>query len=185
MALGATIFKAALQIADIDRGYYHDHALTIARHPSETDERMMVRVLAFALHAHEALTFGRGLSSDDEPDLWQKDLTGAIETWIDVGQPDEKRLRRACGRAAQVFVYNYGGQGAGMWWDQVSGKLERTRNLTVMRISLAASQALAKLARRNMQLHCTVQEGQVWLADENDSVQVELTTIKVPPVVLR
>jgi len=185
MALSATIFKAGLQIADIDRGYYHDHALTIARHPSETDERMMVRVLAFALHAHAALSFGRGLSSDDEPDLWQKDLTGAIETWIDVGQPDEKRLRRACGRAGQVFVYSYGGHGADMWWDQVSSKLERTRNLTVMRIPQAASQALAKLARRNMQLHCTVQEGQVWLADEDHSVQVELTAIKTPPPALR
>jgi uncharacterized protein YaeQ len=185
MALSATIFKAGLQIADIDRGYYHDHALTIARHPSETDERMMVRVLAFALHADEALTFGKGLSSDDEPDLWQKDLTGTIETWIDVGQPDEKRVRRACGRAAQVFVYNYGGHGADMWWDQVRSKLERTRNLTVMRIPPAASQAMAKLARRNMQLHCTVQEGQIWLADEDNSVQVELAAVKVPPVVLR
>ena len=92
MALKATIFKAELQIADMDRNYYHDHALTIARHPSETDERMMVRVLAYALHAHEALSFGKGLSTDDEPDLWQKDLTGAIELWIDVGQPDEKRI---------------------------------------------------------------------------------------------
>ena len=104
MALKATIFKAELQIADMDRNYYHDHALTIARHPSETDERMMVRLLAYALHADETLSFGKGLSTDDEPDLWQKDLTGAIELWIDVGQPDEKRIRKACGRARQVFV---------------------------------------------------------------------------------
>jgi len=145
----------------------------------------MVRLLAFALHADESLTFGKGLSSDDEPDLWQKDLTGAIETWIDVGQPDEKRLRKACGRAGQVFVYNYGGQGAGMWWDQVSGKLERTRNLTVMRLQPTATQALARLARRNMQLHCTVQEGQVWLADEDHSVQVELAMVKTPPAAWR
>ncbi len=185
MALKAIIYKANIQLSDIDRGVYGDHPLTIARHPSETDERMMVRLLAFALHAHAALTFGRGLSSDDEPDLWQKDLTGTIETWIDVGQPDEKRLRRACGRAAQVFVYNYGGHGAGMWWDQVKSKLERTRNLTVMRIPPATSQALAKLARRNMQLHCTVQEGQVWLADEDHSVQVELATLKLPPAAVR
>jgi len=102
MALNATIFKAVLQIADMDRNYYRDHALTIARHPSETDERMMVRLLAFVLHAHEALSFGKGLSADGEPDLWQKDLTGAIELWIDVGQPDEKSIRKACGRAKQV-----------------------------------------------------------------------------------
>ena len=106
MALKATIFKAELQVADIDRHYYGDHAITIARHPSETDERMMVRVLAFARHAHEVLLFGRGLSVDDEPDLWLMDLTGAIVFWIDVGLPDEKRIRRACGRAGEVFVYN-------------------------------------------------------------------------------
>jgi len=184
MALKATIFKASLQIADMDRNYYHDHALTIARHPSETDERMMVRLLAFALHADETLSFGKGLSSDDEPDLWQKDLTGAIETWIDVGQPDDKRIRRACGRAAQVFVYSYGG-GAGLWWDQIGGKLERTRNLTVIRLPVATTQALAKLARRNMQLHCIIQDGQVWLADEETRVHVERVPAKIPPPALR
>ena len=175
MALKATIFKAELQIADMDRNYYHDHALTIARHPSETDERMMLRLLAYALHAGEALSFGKGLSTDDEPDLWQKDLTGAIELWIDVGQPDEKRIRRACGRARQVFVYSYGGQSAAIWWDQVGGKLERTRNLTVISVPAAASQALAKLARRNMRLNCTIQDEQVWLDDTEDRVQVELS----------
>jgi uncharacterized protein YaeQ len=112
MALNATIFKASLRIADIDRNYYADRAVTIARHPSETDERMMVRLLAFARHAHDALSFGKGLGRDDEPDLWQKDLTGAIDLWIDVGQPDEKRIRRACGRAEAVFVYSCGGRGA-------------------------------------------------------------------------
>jgi len=180
MALKATIFKAELQIADMDRNYYHDHALTIARHPSETDERMMVRLLAYALHAGETLSFGKGLSTDDEPDLWRKDLTGAIELWIDVGQPDEKRIRRACGRAREVFIYSYGGQGAAIWWDQIRGKLERSGNLTVVSVPAAASQALAKLARRNMQLHCTIQEQQIWLGDTEDRVQVEPTTIMAP-----
>ena len=143
MALNATICKALLHIANIDRNYYHDHALTIARHPSETDERMMVRLLAFALHAIDGLAFGKGLSDDDEPDLWQKDLTGRIQTWIDVGQPDEKRMRRACGRADQVFVYAYGRHGANLWWDQVSAGLERTRNLTVLKLPAAATQGLA------------------------------------------
>ena len=102
MALKATIFKAELQVSNVDRNYYGDHALTIARHPSETDERMMVRVLAFALHAHPALAFGKGIGADDEPDLWQKDLTGAVDLWIDVGQPDDRRIRRACGRAGST-----------------------------------------------------------------------------------
>ena len=141
MALKATIFKAELQIADMDRNYYHDHTLTIARHPSETDERMMVRLLAFALHADEALAFGQGLSTDDEPDLWLKDLTGAIECWIDVGLPDEKLIRKACGRSRKVFVYPYGGRGADIWWGQSSAKLERQDNLVVRSLSPATTQA--------------------------------------------
>jgi uncharacterized protein YaeQ len=181
MALKATIFKAELQIADMDRNYYHDHALTIARHPSETDERMMVRVLAFARDAHDALSFGKGLSSDDEPDLWRKDLTGAIQTWIDVGLPDEKRIRRACGRAEQVHVYSYGGRGADLWWAQTSGKLHRIDNLTVINIPLIASQALAKLAQRSMQLQCTIQEGQICLADHGNRVEVDVMVLKPSP----
>ena len=181
MAIKSTIYKATLQIADMDRHYYQDHSLTIALHPSETDERMMVRLLAFALHAHEALSFGNGLSTDDEPDLWQKDLTGAIQCWIDVGLPDEKLIRKACGRAQQVFIYGYGGRGADIWWEQNRAKLERLQNLTVILIPQETTQALAKLAQRGMQLQCTVQDGQVWLADGSQSVQVELTTVKAPP----
>jgi uncharacterized protein YaeQ len=181
MALSATIFKAELQIADMDRHYYRDHALTIARHPSETDERMMVRVLAFARHAHEALLFGKGLSGDDEPDLWQKDLTGAVQVWIDVGLPDEKRTRRACGRADEVFVYSYGGRAADLWWEQARGKLDRITNLTVVNLPFSATQALAKLAQRTMQLQCMIQEGQVWIADAEQRIEVDLTMLKAPP----
>ena len=178
MALKATIFKAELRIADVDRNYYADHALTIARHPSETDERTMVRVLAFALHAHHALVFGKGLSTDDEPDLWQKDLTGAIEVWIDVSQPDEKRVRRACGRAAQVFVYAYGGRVADIWWEKAGPRLERATNLTVVKLSSISSQAAARLAQRSMELQCTIQDGQLWVADTGHTVQVDLTPMK-------
>ncbi|MDP2784557.1 MAG: YaeQ family protein [Sulfurimicrobium sp.] len=181
MAIKATIFKADLQIANMDRHYYHEHALTIARHPSETDERMMVRLLAFALHAHEALSFGQGLSTDDEPDLWQKDLTGAIELWIDVGLPDEKLVRKACGRARQVFIYNYGGRIADNWWEQNCAKLDRASNLSVVNLSVESSRAMAKLAQRNMQLNCTIQDGLVWLADKDNTVQVEMTLRKAPP----
>ena len=178
MASNATVFKAMLQIADMDRNYYQDHALTLARHASETDERMMLRLLAFVRHAHTALVFGRGLSAADEPDLWQKDLTGNIELWIEVGQPDEKDIRRACGRAQQVCIYVYGGRGADLWWTQNREKLERVDNLTVLNLPLDASRALAKLAQRNMRLQCTVQEGQIWLGDGNDTVQIEPVVLK-------
>ncbi|ARU32150.1 hypothetical protein CAP31_10945 [Sulfuriferula sp. AH1] len=181
MALKSTIFKAALQIANMDQHYYQDHALTIARHPSETDERMMVRLLAFALHANDALNFGNGIINDDEPDLWHKDLTGAIKTWIDVGLPDEKMVRKACGRANHVIIYSYGGRTADMWWDQASGRLAKIKNLDVYNIPLETTRALGKLAERNMQLNFTLQEGHIWLANQHDSVEVAVTTVNAPP----
>jgi uncharacterized protein YaeQ len=155
------------------RHYYADHALTLARHPSETDERMMVRLLAFALNADEALAFGRGLSAEDEPDLWRHDLTGNIAHWIDVGLPDERDVRRACGRAARVTVYAYGGAKARMWWDANGEALARHRNLEVLEVPPEASAALAGLAQRTMKLQCTVQEGTTWVSDGAASVQVE------------
>ena len=178
MALKATIFKADLQVVDMDRHYYADHALTVARHPSETDERMMVRLLAFALHADPALEFGRGLSTDDEPDLWRRDLTGAIELWLDVGQPDEKSIRKGCGRAAEVVVLSYGGPSADMWWSRVRDKLERCDNLTVLHVPGTASQALAALAQRSMRLQCTIHDGEVWLADDTRRIEVPLLSLK-------
>lgn len=178
MALKSTICKAALSVADIDRGYYGDHALTIARHPSETDERMMVRLLAFALHAHEALSFGRGLSTEDEPDLWRSDLTGAIEQWIEVGLPDERELRKACGRAREVHVVAYGGRAVDLWWQGVRDRLERQERLTVTEVSPEASRALAHMAGRSMDLQVTIQEGHVLVTDGTSSVAVDLRVLK-------
>lgn len=178
MAIKATIFKASLQIADMERHYYQDHTLTLARHPSETDERMMVRLLTFALHAHEYLEFGQGMSDDEEADLWQKDLTGSIELWIDVGIPDEKLIRKACGRARQVIVYCYGGRGAEMWFEQNKSQFERQKNLTIINLPVESTQALAKLAQRSMSLQCTIQDGQVWLSDGDASVQVDRMSLK-------
>jgi uncharacterized protein YaeQ len=180
MALKSTIFKAELQIADMDRHYYGTHALTVARHPSETDERMMVRILAYALHAGDALAFGKGLSTDDEPDIWQKDLTGAIEHWIDVGQPDERRILKACGRAAAVSVYSYGNVSS-IWWNQIAGKLDRAKNLRVVQLASADTEALARLAQRGMQLQCTIQDGQVWVSGEGEMLAIQPVCLKDRP----
>jgi uncharacterized protein YaeQ len=174
MALSATIFKIALNIADLDRGYYADHALVVARHPSETSERMMVRVLAFALHASEFLEFGRGISTDDEPTLWDKDLTGQIKLWIDVGLPDERLTRRACGRADEVIVYAYGGRGADMWWNANAKLLAKNKNLQVQIVNYDTSKALAKMAERALNIQCTIQEGSVWVDDGVERVAVEM-----------
>lgn len=172
MALKATIHKADLQIADLDRHYYETHALTIARHPSETEERMMVRVLAFALCAAEGLEFGKGLSTEDEPDLWQRDLTGAIERWIDVGLPDEKRIRRACGRSNQVLVITYGGRVADIWWEQNGAALRKQEKLTVLDLPPEQTTALAARAGRTMSIQATIQEGEVLLVIDGESVNL-------------
>jgi uncharacterized protein YaeQ len=176
MALKATIFKANLQIADMDRSLYADHAVTVARHPSETDERMMVRLLAFALHTpadtdHGGLEFAKGLWDVDEPELWHKDLTGRIVHWIEIGQPDEKRLLKACGRAERVTVLSMS-HSTPIWWAGVANKLARTRNLAVWQIPAAQSQALAGLAQRSMQLQVTVQDGAIWFGDTGQTVEV-------------
>jgi len=173
MALRATIHKAELSVADIDRGYYADHSLTIARHPSETEERMMIRVFAFALRADPALAFGRGLSTDDDPDLVRSDLTGAIDTWIDVGWPDERRVRRACARAREVLVVTYGGAKADAWWRQVASSLARCDNLEVVEVPAEAASGLAALARRAMRLHCSIQDGQVLVGSDDGQLTVE------------
>ena len=172
MALKATIYKADLSIADMDRNYYGDHTLTIARHPSETDERVMIRVLAFALHADPALAFTKDLFDVDEPALWQKDLTGAIQTWIEVGQPDEKRLLKAAGRSEKVIVYSYSAT-SDIWFKGLANKIERAKNVAVVNILNEASVQLETMAKRNMQLQCTIQDGQVWLTDGTDTVLVE------------
>lgn len=176
MALKATVIKTEVQVSDLDRGHYQTHSFTLAQHPSETAQRLMVRLLAFVLNvdADERLAFGRGLSTEDEPDLWLKDLTGEILLWIEVGQPDEARLRRACGRARQVRVYNYGGRAADLWWERSAEGLQRLRNLEVFDVPAAAVDALAALHARQMDLQCVVQEGLVQLMDAQRQVELEL-----------
>ena len=178
MALKATIFKAELQVSDLDRHYFASHSLTIARHPSETDQRMMVRLVAFALNADPLLEFGRGLSSEDEADLVRKDLTGAIELWIDVGLPDEREIRKAAGRARQVAVYLYGGRSAALWWKQNEAAMAKLGNVAVHEIPEEASSQLAALAQRNMRVECTIQEGQVYLHAGEAAVHFEPLALK-------
>jgi uncharacterized protein YaeQ len=172
MALKSTVYKAEIQLSDLDRHHYASHALTLARHPSETDERLMVRLLAFVLYADERLEFGKGLGSQDEPDLWQRDLTGLIERWIDLGQPEESRIRRACGRAREVVVVNYGGRAADLWWAKYEAALSRLDNLIVVDVPATAVAALGAMAGRNMRLQGLIQDGQVQLIADDGVVEV-------------
>ena len=169
MALKSTVYKASLQIADMDRGLYADHALTLALHPSETEERLMARLLAFALQVpadeqRGALVSARGLSDSDEPDLWQRDLTGQLVHWVEVGQPDERRIGKVCARAERVTVYAYA-SAVPVWWSALENRVTRWRNLHVWQVPADQSQALAALASRSMQLQLTVQDGLVWVGD--------------------
>lgn len=181
MALKSTVYKANLSIADIDHGYYADHALTLARHPSETDERMMIRLVALAFEAHQlqtvcqgdgTLAFGAGLSDPDEPDVWLRDFTGQTRLWIEVGQPEDKPLAKACSKSDAVRVYAFH-HAAEVWWKGIETKLSRLDKLQVWRVPALASQAVAQLAQRSMQLQATLQEGALMLSDGQQTVDIE------------
>ena len=172
MALKSTVVKAELQISDLDRHYYATHNLTVAQHPSETDERLMVRLLAFALFAQERLEFGRGLSQDDEPDIWLKELTGEIDLWIDLGQPEETRIRKACGRARHAVVVTYSGRSADIWWEKNKASLARNGNLTVIDIAADTVAALTTLMARAMRLNVMIQDGEVQVLGGDVTVEV-------------
>ena len=177
MALSATIHRCHLQVSDLDRGHYGSYPLNVARHPSETVRRMMVRLLAFALHADEALRFTRGLSETREPDLWLRSPSDEVMLWIEVGQPDEKRIRRACNRARNVALYCYQHHASVQWWRQVAGRLASLDNLHVLRVPDAVGHDLEGLADRNMDLQCTIQEGQIWFSDTQRQLTFALETL--------
>lgn len=177
MALSATIFKARLQVSDLRRHYYAEHTPTVARHPSETDERMMLRLLAFALYADDALQLTRGLSTDEEPELWQHNLQGEIELWIELGQPTEKRLRQARGQARHVVVLSYGGRTAQQWWQSNGPAISKLEAVSVYELAPADTQALAAMAARNMDLQVTLDEDTVWVSTHDHNIALSLTTL--------
>jgi len=170
MSPKATVVKVELQVSDMDRHYYASHALTLAQHPSETDTRLLVRLLAFALQADERLEFGRGLSDEDEPALWRRDYTGAIEQWIELGQPDESRLRKAAGRAREVLVVGYGGNAAEAWWSRNAVALSRLSNLGVVEFDADELEPAAGLLTRGARLTAMIQDGELQLMDAERSV---------------
>ncbi|MCM2335964.1 MAG: YaeQ family protein [Pseudomonas sp.] len=180
MAPKATVVKAELQVSDMDRHYYATHNLTLAQHPSETDERLMVRLLAFALHADDRLEFGRGLSDEDEPALWRRDYTGEIQQWIELGQPDESRIRKAAGRAEQVVVVTYGGNAADVWWGKNAATLARFKNLTVLDLDAAAVSAATALLGRGMRVTAMIQDGELQLMDTDTTVALT-PTVRMGP----
>lgn len=181
MALKSTIYKAEVNIADLDRGYYADHSLTLARHPSETEQRLMIRILAFVLFAEESLRFGKGLSDDDEPGLWRHDLSGQVKHWIEIGLPDERRLTRACGRVGRegrVTVLAYGGTAARLWWEGLSGRIARLDPLEVYELTPEDCASLASLCQRGMTWQATCQDGHLMLTIGDTLLEINPTCLK-------
>jgi len=174
MAIGATINKVSITVSDMDRRYYRHHELVLAVHPSENDVRFIIRVIAFALNAHDDLVFTKGVGADDEPEMWIKSLTGDIDVWIDFGQVDEKRIRKACGRAKRVVVYTYQERKAHLWWEQCRATLARHSNLTVFHVRAEGAEALVK---RNMSLQCNIDDGSVYLGDGTVGIDVTVTQL--------
>ena len=170
MATKATIYKALLNIANMDSHYYAEHNLTMAKHPSETDLRLMVRLVAFILNADEELEFCKGISQEDEPDLWQKSLDGEIKLWIDLGQPDEKRIKKACGRSEKVIIYTYQEGMATSWWKQIKTSLTRFSNLQVIHLDIEGN--IEELTKRAMALQANISDNELTLIDEAQSVLI-------------
>lgn len=180
MALKAIIHKVRVSFSDLDRNIYRDHELTLARHPSETEERLMVRLLAYVLNVpenndHGTLEFAKDMWEPDEPALVRRDLTGLLMHEIELGQPEEKRLVRACGRSKEVTVYTFAAT-ATTWWASVANKLSRVGNLTVWQFPAEQSQALAAQVKRAMDLQVTLQEGVLFV---DDGTSVEITPVRL------
>ena len=171
MAANATIYKALLNIANMDTHYYEEYNLTLAQHPSENDLRLMIRLIAFILNAHEDLVFCKGIAQDDEPDLWQKSLGGDIELWIDLGQPDEKRIKKACGRSDKVIIYTFVEGMAVSWFKQIENSLKRFKNLEVVYLDISGE--VQDLAARAMKLQANISDGELSLIKEDTTILIK------------
>lgn len=179
MAIKSTVFKLELAVSDMNRSYYADHSLTIARHPSETNQRMLLRIAAFALHAHEYLSFTKGLSDIDEPDIWLKSLTGDIEEWIELGQPHDKRIRQACGKASRVFIYTYQRGAPQNWFEGIKASLERFQHLQVVHLTIKDEALVDRMVDRSMKFSCMIQDQSLLISNDQDSLSIDLNFLKV------
>ena len=175
MALKATIYKAAVNVADLDRQQFLETSLTLARHPSETQERMMLRLLAWIINADERLQFTRGLCADDEPEIWLRNDHMGIELWVELGLPDERRLRKAVNQSKAVVLFTYNDRAAQVWWQQNQDKLRQYKNLAIWYINDEQLAKVSALADRTMSLQATLQEGIIWLSDARQNLELQLT----------
>ncbi|WP_312269884.1 YaeQ family protein [Pseudescherichia sp.] len=176
MALKATIYKATVNVADLDRNQFLDATLTLARHPSETQERMMLRLLAWIKFANERLQFTRGLSAEDEPEAWLRNDHLGIDLWIELGLPEERRIKKACTHSKEVALFTYNSRAAQVWWQQNQSKLAGFSNLSIWYLDDEQLAQLSAFASRTMALQATIQDGAIWLSDAENNLEIHLTT---------
>jgi uncharacterized protein YaeQ len=173
MALSSTIYKADITLADLNLHKYDDLNLTMAMHPSENESRMMNRLVAYLYCSHPDLEFTKGLSSTSEPELWQKGLQGEIVHWIELGQPDEKRIRQACGRSELVSIFTTKESTATIWYEQIKNKIPLDK-VNIYNIDIFQNGPIENLVKKSMRLSCTIEDRQMYLGDDNHRVGIEV-----------
>lgn len=176
MAMNSTIYRVAYSINQMDKSYFETFDLRVARHPSENEDRMMARLVAFGLWAEEGLTFTKGLCSDKEPEIWSHNYDGSIRCWIELGEPDVKRLTRACKHAEHVHVLVYGENSVDGWWTKVKPLLHRFKNLEIVRLDPACLEVLERQCTRRMDLSLFVSDGDATLNVGEEAIPLPLTT---------
>lgn len=170
MATKPTIYKLKISLSDLNRNYYDTLSLTLAQHPSETLERMMVRTLAYCINAEEYLTFAKGLNSDDEPDIWAKTLDDQISLWIDVGEPSLERIKKASRQAHALKIYCFNSK-ADVWWTQAQAKISRI-NASIIQFQWEEIQALAAMVERTMEISVTITGDSAYVATERGECEI-------------
>jgi uncharacterized protein YaeQ len=178
MALKATVYKAQIAVANLNLHHYSDYSLTLAKHPSETDLRFLIRVLTFGLLSQEDLQFTKGLSTDAEPDMWKINHDGSIEHWVELGLPDERRIRQICGKAHNVSIFTYHGKQAEQWFETIARKLDRFDHLSIIHFNFEDPQILEKFVNKGMKLSLTIEDNEIWLATESDRTCIHFKTVK-------
>lgn len=178
MALKATIFKAKVSLSNLNIHHYDDLTLTIARHPSENNLRMMVRILAYLMSAQEELSFTKGISSDSEPDIWKINHDGSIDHWIELGNLDERRIRQSCAKAKKVTIYTYQGNQSLSWFKTLENGLSRFENLDIINFTFPNDQSIEDFAERGMNISCTIEDSEIWLSADEDRICIHFQLLK-------
>ena len=178
MALKSTIYKVRLTLSNLNIHHYSDYSLTIAKHPSENELRMMIRLLAFSLSAQEDVQFTKGLSADNEADLWKINHDGSIEHWIELGLPDERRIRQICSKANKVTIYTYHGNQALLWFESIENKVQRFDHLNIIHFSVKDTHLLEAFAEKGMNLNISIEDNDIWISNETERICVEYLVVK-------